>query len=138
LIKDFDKMSPYKLFIPYIIYRHEWEFVALITGKEREDGGQNHCTPTIGFAFRKGKITLLFACSLSQRVNSDRSFAFLNDESLSMIIFLACDHVIMSDWYSLGALWSYWIHQIPPSASYSKWLILYKSCILLVKIILMI
>lgn len=29
-----------------------FEFVH--TGEEREDGGQNHCTPTIGFTFWKG------------------------------------------------------------------------------------
>ena len=32
-----------------------WTLVLLFLGEKREDGGQNHCTPTIGFTFRKGE-----------------------------------------------------------------------------------
>ena len=31
--------------------------IALIIGEKREDGGQNHCTPTIGFTFRKSEFS---------------------------------------------------------------------------------
>lgn len=33
--------------------------IALVIGEEREDGGQNHCAPTIGITFRKGKASEL-------------------------------------------------------------------------------
>jgi len=29
-----------------------------LAGEEREDGGQNHCTPTTSFTFWKGNIKL--------------------------------------------------------------------------------
>lgn len=33
--------------------------LVILIGEEREDGGQNHCAPTIGITFRKGKASEL-------------------------------------------------------------------------------